>query len=534
MGGLLWALRYSDLRSLTQDRRWRFPPVLAFDPRLTSKKSRAGLVDRRRPTANRPRFYMSAEILRFAPSPTGGFHVGNARTALFNHLYAKHYGATLLLRVEDTDRDRSTDASLETILQGLSWLGIDFEGKPTFQSQNEAAHRVAAEKLLASGAAYRCYAEAEELEAIRKQAQKDKRGARFPAATPEQIEANEAAGLAAVIYFRIPPGETIWDDAIRGSSRWDNDVIGDFVIQRSDGTPTYNLAVAVDDHDMGVTLVLRGADHISNTPKQVMLLNALGWDAPRYGHSTLILGSDGSKMGKRHGATTVTAYREQGFLPSAFYNFLALLGWAPGDGREVFAPSELADVFTVEGMLKKDASFDETKLLWLNGEHIRGMTPDTLLPLAVLEWVAAGLLDETDVDARKPELLKIVAMMQPRVERLSDFNHASYFFGEPDGYDEKALKKHWKTDTPDRLSSFVERLRALDSFDEGAVEGATRTLAGELGLSASKLIHPTRLALCGVSFGPGLFELMEVMGKETCLRRLDRALAALAPEQHVT
>ena len=525
MGGLPWVVdvkAHHDLsseviRSIQSVKVWLVGP---YDCRLSV------------PTALR--LPMSAEVLRFAPSPTGGFHVGNARTAIFNHLYAKHYGATLRLRVEDTDRDRSTDASLETILEGLSWLGIDFDGEPTFQSENVAAHRLAVDQLLTSGAAYRCYAEADELETIRKQAQKDKRGARFPVSTPEEIEANGAAGRTPVIYFRIPQGETIWDDAIRGVSRWDNDVIGDFVIQRSNGTPTYNLAVAVDDHDMGITLVLRGADHISNTPKQIMLLKALGWEVPRYGHSTLILGSDGGKLSKRHGATTVTEYREQGFLPSAFYNFLALMGWAPGDGREVFVPSELVDVFTVEGMLKKDAIFDETKLLWLNGEHIRSMSNEALLPLAVREWVSGGLIEDAEAEGRESELLRIVAMMQPRVERLSDFCDARYFFEEPDGYDEKALKKHWKTDTPDRLSRFVERLRALDSFDERSIEGAARTLAGELELSASRLIHPTRLALCGVSFGPGLFELMEVMGKDTCLRRLDRALDVLAPEQHVT
>ncbi|MBK35525.1 MAG: glutamate--tRNA ligase [Gemmatimonadetes bacterium] len=477
---------------------------------------------------------MSTEVLRFAPSPTGGFHVGNARTALYNYLYARHYGATLKLRVEDTDRDRNTDAALDTILDGLAWMGIEYDGEPVFQSKNEPAHREAVDQLLTSGAAYRCYADAQELEEIRKQAQKDKRGARFPAATPKEVEQHVANGVNPVVYFRIPPGETTWNDRIRGGSQWDNDVIGDFVIQRSDGTPTYNLAVAVDDHNMGVTFVLRGADHISNTPKQIMLCRALGWDVPQYGHSTLLLGSDGGKLGKRHGATTVTEYREQGYLSSALFNFLALLGWAPGDGREVFSPDELVESFKAEGLLKKDAIFDEAKLLWLNGEHIRTMTGEALLPMAATAWVASGLLEERELESRKPELLRIVAMMQPRVERLSDFEHARYFFVEPDHFDEKALKKHWKTDTPDRLAQYVERLRALDEFDEGVVEGATRTLAGELGLSASKLIHPTRLALCGVSFGPGLFELMEVMGKDTCLRRLDRALAVLPTEQHVS
>lgn len=477
---------------------------------------------------------MSTEVLRFAPSPTGGFHVGNARTAIFNHLFAKRYDATLLLRIEDTDRDRSSGASLDTILEGLAWLGIDFDGEPTHQTQNKVAHVAAAEALIASGAAYRCYATADELGTIRKQAQKDGVGARFPAASDEEATAMEAEGRRPVVYFRIPDGETSWDDVIRGASRWDNRVIGDFVILRSDWTPTYNLAVAVDDHEMGVTLVLRGGDHLSNTPKQIVLLEELGWNVPQYGHSTLILGSDGAKLSKRHGDTTVSEYQEQGYLPEAVYNFLALLGWAPGDGREVFTPGELTGAFSVDGLLKKDAIFDEQKLTWLNGEHIRLMSVETLLPLALREWVEAGLVEEPEASARKDELKKIVALMQPRASRLGDFADAIYFFADPEGYDEKTLKKHWKTDTADRLSQYVERLRGLDAFEEKSVEGATRTLAGELELSASKLIHPARLSLCGVGYGPGLFELMEVLGKDTCVRRIERALDVLAPRQHVS
>lgn len=477
---------------------------------------------------------MSNDILRFAPSPTGGFHVGNARTALFNYLYARHYGATLKLRIEDTDATRSTADSLRTITEGLDWLGIDFDGEPVFQSQNEASHRAAADQLLATGAAYRFYATPEELEAIRKQAQKEKRATRYPRQSPEEQEEKKAAGVPGAVFFAVPDGETVWDDAIRGESRWDNGVIGDFVIARSDGSPVYNLAVVVDDHEMGVTFVLRGADHISNTPKQLMLFEALGWDVPRYGHSTLLKATDGSKLSKRKGSTTVLEYQEAGYLPSAFVNFLALLGWAPGDGREVFTLEELVDTFTIEGMLKKDAIFDETKLTWLNGEHFRAKPVDELLAIATGAWVRAGLLDESEAASREGELRKIVALLQPRVEKVDDFAKADYFFKDPDGYDEGVRKKHWKTDTTERITMLLDRLREMDTFSESDVEGAVRSLAGELGLSASKLIHPTRLSLCGVGHGPGLFELMEVLGQETCVRRLERGLEVLSPKQEVS
>jgi glutamyl-tRNA synthetase len=477
---------------------------------------------------------MSNDVLRFAPSPTGGFHVGNARTALFNYLYARHYGAALKLRIEDTDQSRSTEGSLKTITDGLEWLGIPFDGEPVFQSQNEAAHRLAAEQLLESGKAYKFYATSEELDELRKQAQKEKRAPRYPRQTPEEQADKEAAGVSGAVFFAVPDGETVWHDDIRGEARWDNDVIGDFVIQRSDGTPVYNLAVVVDDHNMGITLVLRGADHISNTPKQVMLFEALGWEVPRYGHATLLKSRDGGKLSKRKGATTVVEYQEEGFLSSALVNFLALLGWAPGDGTELFTLEELVKAFTIEGMLKKDAIFDEKKLTWLNGEHFRSKPLDELVGVAIAVWIEAGMLSEDEVTSRGLALRRIVALMQPRVEKVDDFEHAFYFFKEPESYDETVFQKQWKTDTTERMTTLLKRLRALDSFAESDIEAAVRTLAGELGLSASRLIHPTRLCLCGVGFGPGLFELMDLLGQKTCIRRIEKGLEVLAPKQEVS
>ena len=468
---------------------------------------------------------MSDTILRFAPSPTGGFHVGNARTALFNYLYAKHYGAKLLLRVEDTDRERYTDDSLKTILDGLAWLGIGFDGEPVFQSHNVEAHKQAVQQLLDSGHAYYAYETPEELEVMRKEAQAAKRHVRYNRnLTPEQVAAFEAEGRKKVVRFKVPDGDTVWTDKIRGVQRWGNVEIEDFVLARSDGSPVYNLAVAVDDHNMGVTLALRGADHLSNTPKQIMLLEALGWDVPEYGHSTLILGDDGKKLSKRHGATTVTEYQEQGILPEALFNFLALLGWASGDEREVFSHDELIEAFSLEGMHTRDTVFDLKKLAWLNGEQMRLRPVAQIVDDAIPIWVSEGWIAKGDVDARREELTQIAALLQPRLNTLEDLRKTSYFFVEPDSYEEKALKKHWKEDTPERMKAYIERLEALEAFEESDVEGATRTLAGEMNMSASKLIHPTRLGLCGVGFGPGLFELMAVLGQETCLRRLKKLL----------
>ena len=468
---------------------------------------------------------MSDAILRFAPSPTGGFHLGNARTALFNYLYARHYGAKLLLRVEDTDQERNTEAALQTILQGLEWLGIECDGEPVYQTHNVEAHRDAVQQLLENGHAYYSYFIPEELEEMRQRAVAEKRSVVFDRdLTAEQRAQKEAEGRPRTVRFRVPDGETVWVDRIRGESRWDNGVIGDFVILRADGNPTYNLAVVVDDYDMGVTLALRGADHISNTPKQIMLFKALGWSVPDYGHTTLILGSDGKKLSKRHGATTVMEYRDRGILPEALFNFLALLGWAPGDGQEFFSREKLIETFSIEGMLKKDAIFDEQKLEWLHGEHLRAKPLEDLTREAVVRWVDAGWISEDEAKADRKRWMQIVGFLQVRISRFEDFLEVPYFFKDPEAYDESVLKKQWKTDTPERLEVLIARLEVLDDFSEREIEGATRTLAGEQEFSTAKLIHPTRLALSGTGSGPGLFELMEVLGKETCLRRMRVAL----------
>jgi glutamyl-tRNA synthetase len=478
---------------------------------------------------------MSNTILRFAPSPTGGFHVGNARTALFNYLYARRYGGRLHLRVEDTDRERSTEASLKTILDSLDWLGIAFDGEAIIQSRNARAHREAVDRLLDTGHAYYAYETPEEVRAMQQQAQAAGRRVRYNRDIARgQREAFEAEGRPTTVRFKVPDGETLWQDPIRGVQRWNNREVEDFIILRADGSPIYHLAVVVDDHDLAVTLVIRGAEHLSNTPKQVMLFQALGWTVPAYAHTTLLMGPDGRKLSKRLGATTVTEYRQRGYLPEALFNFLALQGWAPKDGREVFTREELIEAFSVEGMLKKNAEFDDRKLEWLNGEHLRAKPASELLEMAVNQWIDAGWISAEDAKTRKASLLKAVELMQPRIHTVRDFLNYGYFFYDPDVYEERARKKHWKIDTPSRLEELIARLEALTDFGEREIEGATRTLSGQLGISAGKLIHPTRLVLSGTNMGPGLFEMMSVLGRETCIRRMKTGLERLGQKETVS
>ena len=477
---------------------------------------------------------MSESVLRFAPSPTGGFHVGNARTALFNYLYIRKYGGRLHLRIEDTDRDRSTDAALKTILEGLDWLGIAFHGRPAFQSRNAATHGKAVDRLLENGHAYYAYETPEEVRAMQQRAQSEGRRVRYNRdVTPEARAAFEAEGRPRTVRFKVPEGETVWRDPIRGVQRWDNREVEDFIVLRADGSPIYHLAVVVDDHDLGVTLVIRGAEHLSNTPKQAMLFQALGWTAPAYAHTTLLMGPDGRKLSKRLGATTVTEYRQQGILPDALFNFLALQGWSPGDDREVFTREELVEAFSVEGLLSKNAVFDERKLVWLNGEHLRSKPVPELLQAATSLWIDAEWITAEDAETRRESLLKAVKLMQPRIRTVRDFLNYEYFFNDPETYENRARKKHWKVDSPSRLEMLIERLEALDDFGEREIEGATRTLSGQLGISTGKLIHPTRLALSGTNVGPGLFEMMAVLGQETCIRRMKTGLERLGRKETV-
>ncbi len=468
--------------------------------------------------------------LRFAPSPTGFLHVGGARTAIFNWLLARKEGGVFVLRVEDTDRDRSSEEHTQAILDGMGWLGLDWDEGPFFQSEGVDRHRAAALRLLEEGKAYRDFSDPE---AVREEA-KDRgmhpsRVAREKAEAlgPAEAERRAAAGEAHAIRFRVPDGETTVDDMIHGEVRFGNDDIDDLVILRSDGTPVYNLAVVSDDAEMGITHVIRGDDHLSNTPKQVLLYRALGLPEPRFGHVPLILGPDGKRLSKRHGATAVGDYAKEGILPEAMLNFLALLGWSPGDDREFMTRDELVEAFSVERVLKKSAVFDAEKLSWLNGKHLAARPHEELVTeirerLAGTEGLDEALLGNRDATE------SIVELLIPRSRTLEDLaQQAIPFLREPVAYDEDAVAKHWAK-KPEATVEILGRLRdalaGVDPWTSESVEPAVRGVAEALEVGAGKVIHPLRVALVGQASSPGIFDVLAVLGRARTLSRIDAGL----------
>ncbi len=464
--------------------------------------------------------------LRFAPSPTGYLHVGGARTAIFNWLFARSAGGRFLLRIEDTDRERSSDAMTREILGGLTWLGVDWDGEPVIQSARIERHREECLRLEAEGRAYRCYCTQEELEAKREKA--ESAGGAFlydrtcRHLTAEQRQALDAEGRSHVLRFAVPDGRTVFNDIVHDETSFSNEEIDDFVILRSDGTPTYMMAVVVDDHDMEVTHVLRGDDHLSNTPKQVMLYRALGYEMPQFGHLPLILGADKKRLSKRHGATSVGEFQQRGYLPEAMFNFLALLGWSPGDDREILSRDELVDTFDIVRVLKKSSVFDEEKLDWMNGQHIRLLDDEDLFR-RILRHRPDDLADIPEDDIRR-----IVPLMKERMERLPDFfANGRYFYTDPEEYDENGVAKRWKAGTGALLRGLLPRLEECD-FSAATLEEVIRGAAEDAGVGAGKLIHPIRLALTGTTASPSLFDMMEVLGRDVCLRRLRAALERIS------
>ena len=468
--------------------------------------------------------------VRFAPSPTGYLHVGGARTALFNWLLARGAGGTFILRVEDTDRERSREAHTQAILHALTWLGLHWDEGPFFQSDGLERHRRDARSLLTLGRAYRDFSTPEQLkaEAALRGTDNPSKVARelADAAGPAEAERRAAAGEPHAVRFRVPEGETRWEDLVHGEMRFANVDIEDLVILRTDGTPTYNMAVVSDDMDSRVTHVLRGDDHISNTPKQILLYQALGRPVPAFGHMPLILGPDGKRLSKRHGATAVGEYEKEGLLPEAMVNFLALLGWNPGDEREVMSREELVQAFSLERVQKKSAVFDLEKLGWLNGQHLARTTTETVASL-VLPHLAAEGIDPGVVSGREAWFQRVVALLKVRARSLAEMAQQArpLLLEELDFFDEQAVAKHWRKDpggTAERMDLLRERLGHA-VWDEGALEAALRGLGEELGVGAGKLIHPLRVALTGQSASPGIFEVLVLLGRERALARMARA-----------
>ena len=539
---------------------------------------------------------MSIPRLRFAPSPTGYLHVGGARTALFNWLYARRMGGVFVLRIEDTDVERSSADMVTGILEGMRWIGLDWDEGPEvggdygpyFQSQRLARYRELGEQLVRDGHAYYCYCSgdpatgapafavdapsagfgegesafagsgqsasfggtsasddmADEGDTPRGETWTyDRRCSRL---TPEEVAAREAAKLPRAIRFRVPAGETTFHDLVHGDITFDNAHIEDFVALRSDGHPTYHLSVVADDIDMAITHVVRGDDHISNTPKQVLLYRAFGKPLPAFAHVPLILGPDKRRLSKRHGATSVTEYSRQGYLPEAMMNFLALLGWSPGNDRELFSRDELVAAFSLEGISSSDAVFNPEKLEWFSAQHIARMPAAELVRRLEPRLREAGLWPPTwspgssgwspgsSDPGFNPEtwLSRLIDLLRSRAKRLTDFvEKGRPFLADEVEYDADALKKHLSS--PEALAHLAAvrgACAAAPAFTAAALEPAIRALAETRGVKAGVLIHPTRVAVVGRAESPGIFEVLELLGRERALDRMTRALQAFRPQ----
>jgi glutamyl-tRNA synthetase len=479
--------------------------------------------------------------LRFAPSPTGYLHVGGARTALFNLLFVRHYGGQFLLRVEDTDKARSTDASTRAIFEGLEWLGLKWDEEVVYQGANLARHRADVDRLLASNKAYRCFCTPQELDTQRAEAaargEAFKYDRRCDRLDPAEVQRRVAAGAPFSVRFRVPDGETAWDDLVHGRIAFPNRDIGegDFIVLRSDATPIYNLAVVSDDIAMGITLVMRGDDHISNTPKQILIYEALGAGIPRFAHLPMIHGADGKKLSKRHGATAVGDYQHLGILPDAMLNFLALLGWSPGNDIEVMTVPQMIELFTTEGLSKKAAVFDTKKLEWMNGQHLSNMPAEDVAKIVTPLIVSAGIIDAAALTSMHDRYLATLDLLKVRARTTDEIAKQvkPYLPGTLD-YDPEAIAKGWKdrSGSRDLLAAVRDSLGKVPAWEHAQLEDALKQLAESRGLSAGKLYQPMRVALTGLTVSPGIFEILGAMGRDLSLQRLSHAVSWL--ESHPT
>jgi glutamyl-tRNA synthetase len=484
---------------------------------------------------NEPQQKISSGVrVRFAPSPTGYLHVGGARTALFNWLFARQQRGTLILRVEDTDAERNKPELVQGIIDGLAWLGVDWDEGPFFQSQRLDLYREAAKKCLANGSAFLCYCAADKYAGGDHAAdgsagvEKVRRGARCSCRDGKA----SVPGAKPAIRFRVPAGRTVFADEVFGEREFDNEEIEDFVLLRSGkdgeewGMPTYQMCVVVDDIDMRITHVIRGADHLSNTPKQVLLYRALGAELPIFAHLPLILGSDKSRLSKRHGATDVNMYRTEGFLPEAFRNFLALLGWSPGGDEEFLRTKDLIEKFSLAGVSRTNGVFDRPKLEWFNTQYLQKLPIEDLLPEVEAELKRSGLWkEEWATGAGHEWFSKTVDLLRPRVRLLPDFSTWSRaFFSDEFPIEEAGKAKFWKDPkVPELLAKLADALAALSEWNHDACDHALRGLAEAAGVKAGLLINATRVAIVGQSVAPPLFDTMVVLGQERVVRRLRAA-----------
>jgi glutamyl-tRNA synthetase len=461
---------------------------------------------------------MEQIITRFPPSPTGYLHLGGARTALFNWFYARHTQGRFVLRIEDTDRVRSTQESVDAIFEAMEWLGLDWDDGPYFQSQRFDLYETYIQKLLESGQAYYCTCSSEELDAMRKHAM-------ATGGKPKYNGTCRGKGLestpGAVVRFKAPvTGTTVVRDVIKGIIVFQNNETDDFIIRRSDGTPTYNFVVVVDDITMGINTIIRGDDHVNNTPRQIQLYRALEANLPTFGHVPMVLGADRGRLSKRHGAMSVTAYREMGFLPDALINYLMRLGWSHGD-QEFFTRDELIEKFSLDNIGTSPGIFDPDKLLALNADHIKATPPEQLAPVALPYLKEKGYTDAEE----GAYLTAIIPTLNTRSKTLLEMAEgASFYYEDPLTYEEKAAKKFLKVNALEPLRHLLGQLTGLDPFDETNLEAAFKAVMEATGLKLGKIAQPVRVALTGGTVSPGIFEVINVLGRDKSVARIEAAM----------
>ena len=460
--------------------------------------------------------------VRFAPSPTGHLHIGGARTAIFNWLFARHNRGKFVLRIEDTDRSRSTEESIREIIEALMWLGLDWDEGPYRQTERLELYRKEAERLIKEGKAYYCYCTPEELEQIREESKKKFGIPKYDGRCRNRKEPRP--GVNPVIRFKVNnEGETVFHDIIKGEIRYPNSQLDDFIIVRSDGTPTYNFVVVVDDATMGITHVIRGDDHLNNTPKQIQLYEALGYPIPKFAHVPMILGPDRTKLSKRHGATSVMAYKEEGYLPEALFNFLVRLGWSHGD-QEIFSKEELIELFTLEAVGKSPAVFNPEKLLWLNHHYIKTYPVDKLAEL-LEEFLKKEGIVEPEAQIDRDWLKEVVVAFRERAKTLKEMAHqCDFLFKAPESYDEKGVKKFFKKpETATYLEAIAEELEKHPRFDRDAIDEIFQRVLERFNIKLKAVAQPVRLAITGRTVSPGLHEIILLTGKEEVIKRIRKA-----------
>jgi glutamyl-tRNA synthetase len=472
--------------------------------------------------------------VRFAPSPTGYLHVGGARTALFNYLFAKKHNGTFILRIEDTDRSRYQEGALVEIFESLRWMGLTWDEGPEyggnfgpyFQSERLELYAREVARLIENGAAYRCFCTPERLAALRAEQESKKLpqvsgyDKHCRTLSPEEEKQLLAQGKPFVIRLKIPADRKIvFNDAIRGSIEYASNDLDDLVLLKTDGFPTYHLANVIDDHHMQISHVMRGDEWISSTPRHVLLYEAFGWTPPVFAHLPIILSPDGGKLSKRKGAASVMDYKRAGYLPEALFNFLALLGWSPGDDKEKLSTNEMCELFSLERVSAKGAVLDEKKLEWMNGLYMQECDNRTLFDQVKQLWAQKGIIVE------ELQALTVIDMMKGRSKKTIELaDNSVYFFRDPDTFEEKAVKKYFTSDSMTHLKNLAGLLNESVAFDKISLEALFHGYAQKQNLGLGNIVHPVRLSISGVSFGPGLFELMEMLGKEPVVRRINAVI----------